>query len=51
MTQESLKIKIYGANPTSYIKNINSIRLEGKIFNLNDGEFKKILEILNVKIK
>ena len=28
-----------------YIKNINSIRLEGKIFNLNDGEFKKILEI------
>ena len=30
-----------------YIKNINSIRLEGKIFNLNDGEFKKILEIAN----
>ena len=28
-----------------YIKNINSIRLEGKIFNLNDGEYKKILEI------
>ncbi|MDA9752608.1 DNA polymerase III subunit gamma/tau [Candidatus Pelagibacter sp.] len=28
-----------------YIKNINSIRLEGKIFNLNDGEFKKILQI------
>ena len=28
-----------------YIKNINSIRLEGKVFNLNDGEFKKILEI------
>ena len=28
-----------------YIKNINSIKLEGKIFNLNDGEFKKILEI------
>ena len=28
-----------------YIKNINSIRLEGKIFNLNDGEFEKILEI------
>ena len=28
-----------------YIKNINSIRLEGKIFNLNDGELKKILEI------
>ena len=28
-----------------YIKNINSIRLEGKIFNLNDGEFKKILDI------
>ena len=28
-----------------YIKNINSIRLEGKNFNLNDGEFKKILEI------
>ena len=28
-----------------YIKNINSIRLEGMIFNLNDGEFKKILEI------
>ncbi len=28
-----------------YIKNINSIRLEGKIFNLNDGEFKKILGI------
>ena len=28
-----------------YIKNINSISLEGKIFNLNDGEFKKILEI------
>ncbi|WP_089697802.1 DNA polymerase III subunit gamma/tau [Candidatus Pelagibacter communis] len=28
-----------------YIKNITSIRLEGKIFNLNDGEFKKILEI------
>ncbi len=28
-----------------YIKNINSIRLEGKIFNLNDVEFKKILEI------
>ncbi len=28
-----------------YIKNIYSIRLEGKIFNLNDREFKKILEI------
>ncbi len=28
-----------------YIKNINFIKLEGKIFNLNDGEFKKILEI------
>ena len=28
-----------------YIKNIISIMLEGKIFNLNDGEFKKILEI------
>ena len=28
-----------------YIKNINSIRFDGKIFNLNDGEFKKILEI------
>jgi len=28
-----------------YIKNINTIRLEGKIFNLNDGEYKKILEI------
>jgi len=28
-----------------YIKNINSIRFEGKIFNLNDNEFKKILEI------
>jgi len=28
-----------------YIKNINTIRLEGKVFNLNDGEFKKILEI------
>ena len=28
-----------------YIKNINIIRLEGKIFNLNDVEFKKILEI------
>ncbi len=28
-----------------YIKNINSISLEGKIFNLNDGEFKKILGI------
>ena len=28
-----------------YIKNINFIRLEGKIFNLNDSEFKKILEI------
>ena len=30
-----------------YVKNINSIKLEGKIFNLNDGEFKKILEIAN----
>ena len=28
-----------------YIKNINTIRLEGKIFNLNEGEYKKILEI------